>query len=1072
MSRGLILTCVRNPVFANLAAAGILVGGVVAALRLPRESFPETALGYVLITVPYPGANPEDVEESVCVKIEQAIEGIPGLGEVISFSKHDSGEVYAQFDPSITPTTEVLRQIQDRVNTITTFPAETERPIVTETLVRNQVVNIGVHGDAPERTIKRVAEDIRRQLLVNPAISQVGLSGVRDYEVSIRLTEETLKRYGLTLQQVIDTIKRSSLDMPAGTVRTKGEEINVRTIGQKYTAPDFEDLVVIARPDGTSVTLEQIAVVRDTFEETPVFGRINGETGAMITVSKTGREDISEIAAFVRHFVESARPNMPEGITLSLWGDASRDVDARLEMLVKNGIMGMVLVLICLLLFMDLSSSMAVAVGIPVSFAGAIAAVAVTHNSLNMISLLGLLMAVGIIVDDAIVIAESVRSRSRAGFAPELAAVEGARLVAAPVLTSSATTIVAFIPLMCVEGVMGKLIYVLPVVVIAAVVASAFEAFVILPAHLCEWVSGAKRSTRPSWRGRWRGRLDGWIDGVITRAYRPGLRRALNARIVVLGGSVAVVLICAGLVVGGRAPFVLWPKIDTNQLRVRVQFPEGTPVAVSKAAVARIEQAARALNDDPELKPATAGDLVQRIYAVVGEWPGFLAKRSSSRCEVSLELMPAELRRLDVAKVIEHWQRGIGTIPDALAVTITREQLGPTDKPLEIRLLGQDLADLQQATDEVAAKLREYAGVFNITTEPMAGKRELRVSLKPAAATLGLQVADLAAQLRQGLFGGEAVRLQRGANEVKVVVSYVDRDRRSLSAIENLRIRTRAGAAIPFHEVADTEMVRGYSMIPRMDGQRRARVQADVDERYANAEQIVQSLTAGFLPELEARYPGMVYKIDGQRRRISESLSSLMRASAVAAVVMFALLGTVLRSYAQPVIIMIAIPLGMVGAILGHALMRSDLTLMSVFGMVALAGIVVNDSLVLVDRINRNLAEGLNVHDAVARAGEARFRAVILTSVTTVAGLLPLLLERSSQALSLIPMAISIAFGLIFATVLTLFIVPALFLLVNDVKRFAHWLRHGGPYPVPELVEGAACGRILPTVPAATAEVS
>ena len=1067
-----MLAFVRNPVFANLAAAGILVGGIAAAVKLPRESFPETAVGYVVTTVPYPGANPEDIEESICIKIEQAIEGIPGLGEVISFSKHDVGQVFAEFDPDIIPTTEVLRQIQDRVNGITTFPEESERPTITESLIRNQVINVGVYGQAPERTIKRVAEDIRRELLTHREISQVNLSGVRDYEISIQLMEETLKRYELTLQQVIDMIARSSLDVPAGTVRTRREEINVRTIGQRYTAADFEDLVVIARPDGTSVRLGQIARVRDAFEETPIIGRVNGQTGAMITVAKTGKEDISRIASIVREYVSAASPYLPSGIHLSIWGDASREVDARLEMLVKNGIMGMALVLICLLLFLDLPSALAVAVGIPVSFAGAMAAVGLTGNTLNMISLVALLMAVGIIVDDAIVIAESVRARTREGLVPELAATEGTRLVAMPVLVSSATTIVAFIPLMNVEGVMGKLIYVLPVVMIAAIVASAFEAFVILPAHLVEWSRPEIPAGTVSRRAAVRQWLDGWIDRVITRTYRPGLRRALNGRLIVLGVSVAAILSCVGLVAGGRAPFVLWPKFDTNKIRVRVRFPEGTPIEVSRAAVARIEEAARELNKDPDLEPASDGELVQQIYSVVGEWSTLVAKRGSALCEVSLELMPAEVRRVDVARIIDHWRRDIGTIHDAVSVTITREQLGPTDKPLEIRLLGQNLEDLRQATEELAEKLESYAGVFNITVEPTYGKRELRVSLKPAAANLGLTVADLAAQLRQGLYGGEAVRLQRGSDEIKVMVSYVESDRQSLGAIENLRIRTHRGVPIPFHEVAQTEMVRGYSMIPRMDGKRRARVQADVDERYANAERVVQDLEVSYLPGIEQRYPGIRYIIDGQRKRISESLRSLVRASAVAGVVMFALLGTVLRSYVKPMIIMAAIPLGLVGAVVGHAIMGYPLTLMSVFGMVALTGIVVNDSLVLVDRINLNLFAGQGVFEAVASAGEARFRAVVLTSVTTVAGLLPLLAERSTQALTLIPMAISIAFGLIFATVLTLFVVPSMFLLVNDLKRLAYWLRHGGAYPLPEAVETAMREHPAPVAPPASQEVS
>ncbi|MCH9000943.1 MAG: efflux RND transporter permease subunit, partial [Planctomycetes bacterium] len=476
------------------------------------------------------------------------------------------------------------------------------------------------------------------------------------------------------------------------------------------------------------------------------------------------------------------------------------------------------------------------------------------------------------------------------------------------------------------------------------------------------------------------------------------------------------------------------------------------PADVSAAAVTRIEQAAKALNHDPALETAEDGDLVRNIYSVVGEWPDYLPERGSSLCEVSLELMPAERRRVDMSIVEEHWRRGIGEIPGAVSVSITRRQLGPTEKPMEIRLLGSNLEELREAADEVVAQFYKYEGVFDVTDDLLPGKRELRVSLKPSAAALGITVADLAAQLRQALYGGVAVRLQRGPDEIKVMVSYADADRLSLSAIENMRIRTRTGAEIPFHEVAETELVRGYSVIIRQSGLRRVRIHADLDERFANAERIISDMDANFLPGLRERFPSVTTLIDGQRKRIEESMSSLVRGSIIAAVVMYWLLGTVLRSYVQPLIIMVAIPIGMVGSVVGHAFMGYDITLMSIFGMVALAGIVVNDSLVLVDYVNQRLKEGSRLLDAVAAAGEARFRAVVLTSMTTTLGLLPLLAERSSQAQALKPLAVSIAFGLIFATVLTLFVVPAMILLMDDLRRVAYWLRHGGPFPAPDTI--------------------
>ena len=1052
LSSGIIAASVRNPVFANLAALGILIAGYVAARHLPRETFPETAVDYILIETVYPGASPEDVEKGICIKIEEAIQGIPGIWEISSHSRENVGLVVAAVDEKIAPTSDVLPKVRDRINAITTFPPDAEKPVANEVIIRNQVIHVGIHGNASERTIKQTAKDLRQDLLKYKSISQVSLSGIREYEISIKIAEETLKRYRLSLQQVMDAVAASSLDLPAGTVRARHEEISVRTIGQRYSAQAFEDLVVIARPDGTILRLGQIAEVRDSFEETPIFGTINGQPGALITVFKTSREDISEIARTVREFVAVRQPQLPEGIFLTVWGDESRDVDARLAMLVKNGLMGIVLVVVCLLLFLDSSFSFAVALGIPISFAGALAVMALGHNTLNMISLVALLMGTGIIVDDAIVIAESVHAQMRRGLSPMAAAVEGTRVVALPVLTSSATTIIAFVPLMFVEGVMGKLIYVLPVVVIATIVASAVEAFVILPAHLCEWAGVGSRNKTDSWRTRSRRRLDSWLDSLIEGTYRRWFHKALHGRLVVLGASGACVLITVGLVLGGRTAFVLFPKMDANSVRARVRFPEGMPADVSAAAVARIEQAAKALNDDPELKTAEDGDLVQNIYAVVGEWPDYVPKRGSALCEVSLELMPAEKRRVDMSIVEEHWRRGIGEIPDAISVSITRHQLGPTEKPLEIRLLGQDMEALRLAADEVVAQFYQYEGVFDVEDDLLPGKRELRVSLRPSAAALGITVADLAAQLRQGLYGGEAVRVQRGLDEIKVMVSYADADRGSLSAIESMRIRTLAGAEIPFREVAETKLVRGYAEINRQDGLRRVRIQADLDERYANAEQIINDMAAEFLPGLRARFPSVTTLIDGQRKRIEESMSSLLSGSMIAAVFMYGLLGTVLRSYFQPLIIMVAIPLGMVGAVVGHALMGYDITLMSVFGMVALAGIVVNDSLVLVDYVNRRMKEGSRIFEAVAAAGEARFRAVVLTSMTTALGLLPLLAERSSQAQALKPLAVSIAFGLIFATVLTLFVVPALILLLDDLRRVAHWLRYGGTFPAPDTI--------------------
>jgi len=837
----------------------------------------------------------------------------------------------------------------------------------------------------------------------------------------------------------------------------------VRTIGQLYTVKEFEDLVVVANPNGTSLQLGQIAEITDSFDETPVFGRVNGEPGVMINISKTAQEDTIRIAHIVRTYLDQVKSRLPEGININIWADISRDVESRLQMLIKNGLMGMALVLLCLIAFLDFRSALGAALGIPIAFAGALAVMALSGWSLNMISLLGLLMATGIIVDDAIVVAESVRSCVREGLPLSQASVEGTRRVAVPVIMSSVTTVIAFIPLMYVEGVMGKFIYVLPVVVIAAVVASGIEAFLILPAHLQEWgESAAAKSVAGGWRDRWRRRIDLSVDAFLDRHYVRWLRAACKAKFAVMGLALSTIIICAGLVLGGRTPFVLFPKIDGNTLRARVRFPEGMPIEACQKAVEQMERAALAMNSVESLKTKTEGLLVQQVYSVSGEWPDFVPHPGSSLCETSLELMPSELREVDSAAIIEQWRKMIGEIPDAQLLAITRQQVGPTQKPIEIRVLGDDLTEIRAAADEVSKHLASYQGVFDIDDDLLPGKRELRVSLKPEAHNLGISVVDLATQLRQALFGAEAVRFQRGTDEVKVVVSFGDKDRTSLTSVENMRIRGRWGAEVPFSEVAETQLVRGYSSIGRQDGHRRVRIQADVDERYANAEQVINAIASSVLPALDEKYGGVTFLVDGERERINESMTSLTSAFGVALVAIFAVLGAVLRSYVQPIVIMAAIPLGMVGSVFGHFLLGYELTLMSVFGMVALAGIIVNDSLLVMDQINKFIRDGMSVMDAAVFAGRSRFRAVILTTITTVAGLLPMLLERSSQAQSLIPMAISVAFGLIIATSLTLFVVPAMFLVVNDVKRFVYFMRKGGTYPRPEEVERAAAGRSGP----------
>lgn len=1056
--RDLIAGGVRNPVLVNLIMVCMLGGGFLATQRMVREAYPQFSLDHIAVEVRYPGASTADVERAVCTPIEEAVQGITGVREISSSAQENFGIVWVGLQDRVNDPQRIVDEIKERVDRITTFPPQAERPVVREIVIKTDVINVAIHGDAPERTLKHLGQEVRDDLLQRPGISQVALSGVREDEIAIEVSEEALLAYNLSLPQISAIVGKSSLDLPAGAIRTTDEEFTLRVTGQRFSAAAYENLVVLDQGDSV-VHLGDIASIREGFEEAVVSGRFNGESAVVVAVSKTPQEDATRIAALVREYVADRQPHLPDRVNLSVWGDGSLDISGRINMLVFNGLQGITLVFFTLWLFLEARVAFWVALGIPVSFAGAMAILYFTGETMNMISLFALIMVSGIIVDDAIVIAESVHERRRAGLTPERSSIEGASAVALPVLASTTTTIAAFIPLLFVVGVMGRFVHVLPVVVIAALTASTVEAFGILPSHLCHR-SPPGVPVRPREPRRVRRVLDGAIDGLITRCYRPVYQAALRGRVVTVALAVMALLLSIGMVVGGRTPFVLLPREDGNMLRARVRFPEGTPISVSEETVDRITRASLALNDDPELTPAVPGKLVRQVYSITGEFVDFMVFRGNNLCEIRVELMPAEERRIPDERIISKWRQHVGVIQDATQVTLGRQPVGPLDRPIEIRLLGTDLEAMTEASERIQARLGEFDGLHDIDDDLIPGKRELRINLKPAARALGLTLDDLARQVRFGFYGGEAVRLQRGRDQVAVRVRYPETERRSLTDLENLRITLPRGGVAPFLEVADVDWGRGHAFVMHQDGKRRVRVVADIDESRTNEKLILDALDAGFLSDVVSDYDDMKYQFSGNRARMNESLDSLKGGFVMAVLVIYSIMAAMLRSYIQPAVILITVPMGLTGVVFGHWLLGMEVTIMSFFGAVALAGVVVNDAIVLIDVINEGVRAGKSLRDAVFAAGEMRFRAVILTSVTTIAGMMPILLEHSSQAQSVKPMAVSLCYGLIFATGLTLLLVPAVYLLVNDVRRFFRWLRFGGPYPAPELVEEATRDRL------------
>ena len=1044
--RRLIAAAVHNPVAANLLMVVIIVVGGMSAYNLRRETFPQISFDIVQVQTIFPGATPEEIEESVVVKIEEAIKSVEGIQDIISQSLESSGVVLARLKSGV-DNRRVLEDIQNEVEKIDTFPEDAEPPRYEELAERRKVINIAVYGEQPERTLKEVATRVRDDLLASEFISQVRIFGTRDYEISIEVSEESLRRHGLTFEEIRQVVQRSSLNLPGGSIKTPTQDIVVRTAGQRYTGLEFAMVPLLTRPDGTVVTLDEVARVSDGFVDAWRIGRFNGTPSVLVSVFRTSEEDALVIADSVRRYVAEQAPQLPDGLSMSVWADDSAITKSRLELLSRNGLQGLFLVLLSLWLFMNLRLAFWVAAGLAVALLGGLWILILYGGTLNMITMFAFIMALGMLVDDAIVVGENIYSHWRRGKPPVQAAIDGATEVAVPVIGAVATTVAAFVPLFIMKGILGKFVAVMPVAVVATLLGSLLECMVILPPHLAHALpEGGYQTPRRGIRRlaqRIRGGIDNALEWFILRVYMPVLKRAMAWRLVVAASALAILMLMFGLLLGGHLEFELFPDRDTDTILARLTMPQGTPLAQTAAATARLEAAAREL--DNHFRPADpeSDGVVEQIMTVVGINSDFEPEVGSHVGEVTVELLAAEQRGISSNLLADTWRDLSGDVPDALELIFMSEDIFPIGKPIEVRLMGDDFTAMREAAMRLEAELATYPGVLDISNDFRPGKMEVQLALKPAGRVLGITLADLAGQVNQGFYGAEALRLQRGRDDVKVVIRYPESERRSLGDLDNIRIRTPNGNEVPFGEVATATLRRGFAVIKRTDRQRALTVTADVDSTKATAEKILAALDEDFLPRLLADYENMRYSFEGQHKETQRSVGSLFRGFIIAMLLVYTILAVIFRSYAQPLVVMSVIPFGFIGAVVGHLIMGHVLSLISLFGLVALSGVLVNDSLVLVDFINRARRQGTPLFEAVLAGGQQRFRAIILTSVTTVAGLSPILFEKSVQAQFLIPMAISMSFGLMGATILVLVLVPALYLLLHDVQSIGRWLRTG-----------------------------
>ena len=1048
-ARGPIAYMARNGVAANLLMFFILAAGFFSLRGLVQEVFPEISLDRVMISVPYPGATPDEIEESILRKIEEQIEAVDDIKEIRSTAAEGRGSVTVELQLGA-DVARALDDIKAQVDRIQTFPAGAERPEVSELTNRQSVIRLVLFGDVGERTLKELAYRTEDGLSALPVVSYAETTGVRDYEISVEVPLRQLRALGLTLGDIASAVRGGSLDLSAGSIDTRDEEVRIRTTGQNYTQHDFEDIIVLSRVDGTVVRLGDIAEVRDGFREVDLITRFQGQPAVYVEVFRTSDEKVLDIVAAVEeHLVEEVIPSLPAGVGLEVWNNTGQIFESRLGLLVKNGLIGLALVLLSLTLFLDLRLAFWVAVGIAVSFVGTFAVMNWLSVSVNMMTLFAFILAVGIVVDDAVVVGENIHAEREKGWRGVDASIRGTRRITGPVIFAVLTTVVAFCPLFFVPSVTGRLMTMLPVVVISVLMFSLVESLLVLPNHLSHLPGpgGHRRRSRDHLVARVQRGVDRELKRFIAEPLDRALRVATAQPGLVITSGVALIILSVAMVPAGIIRVNFMPTVEADLVTATLEMPEGTPAERTSEMADHVEQAGqRAI---ARLSAEGAGSLLEGVNMTVGQearqfqpfGAGPAADPRANLAAVEFKLVTAEFRDISAADFQQTWREELGPLPEARALTITAELLD-FGFPVHVELAHPDPGRLTSVADTLMERLRAFEGVFDVRADQDQGLREIQLDLRPEARTMGLTLDALARQVRSAFFGDEAVRVQRGREEVRVYVRLPEEERNTIADVEEYLVRTPTGGEVPLGRVASVRLGSSPTTIRRTGGERVIAVTADVDREVITGGEVTEQLAATVLPELAAREPGLSYSFGGQQQEQVESFGALASGFALALLAIYALLAVPFGSYTKPLIVMAAIPFGIIGAIAGHLLLGLPMSMMSMFGVIGLSGVVVNDSLVMIDFINDRLRRGMPGREAIIDGAKARFRPILLTSVTTFLGVAPLVFERSLQAQFLVPMAASLGFGILFATAVLMLIVPALTMM-------HHRLTERGPVPPP-----------------------
>ena len=1069
----------RNGVAANLLMLSVMVAGIwtLANDKIPLEVFQDMPSRFISVNVPYPASSPDETEETIVLKIEEALQPVGGIKHLNSTASSSGGAVFIEVNEDSDPR-EVMEDVKIRVDAIPNFPALAEKPIIQLDDSFHSVITVVLSAEMAEKDLKRLAEQTRDELSALPGISHAEIAGVRNEEIAIEIPEATLRKYNLSLETISQAIQQSAIDLPAGVVQTEAGDVSIRTRGRAYTGDDYARVPVLTRPDGSKLTLGEIAKILDGFTVNPLVVKLNGRPCVMITVMREGKQNAITIGERVKEYIESSNASLPGGVRLDYINDRSKIVKGRIDLLRQNAQSSLILVFICVGLFLRLEAVIWVGVGMVMSFLGAFALMPYLDITINLSSLMGFILVLGIVVDDAIVISESCDSYRQKGLSPLDAAIQGTKRMAVPITFGVLTTVCAFLPMAFDSSDWGSMFRPIAIVFIVVMLIALLETKLILPSHLATpFLGRAGDLLAPVHRVS--GRSLQWF---IDRVYRPSIRFCVDHTYTMLAVMFGGLIVLIGLYAGGRIQTTYFPRVASERIDCRLTMLDGTPFEVTDAQIARIYDLAEQMRKD--YVGPDGRSVIKHIIASSGttmsSGRGISNSPGSHIGGVVIETYGPEERSMDVNTVDmgADWRQRIGPILGAEEITFRAEIIRSGD-PVDIQITGTDPKELLGFSEKIKEHLSTYPALFDINDSLDSGRNEIQLRLKPEARQFGVTVNGLASQVRQSFYGDEVQRIQRGRNEVKVMLRLPRDERRNLATLETMRVRTDSGLEIPFSAVAEATVVKSFTSIKRVDRRRALNITADADKKTTDLETLRAEIKT-YIDDLLAGHSHVQWSFEGEARQQQESGSQMLVSLFLVLGGMYALMAIPFRSYTQPFIVLLVVPFGIVGAVLGHLFHDLPLSIMSLFGILGVCGVVVNDTLVLVDEINDLRANGMPLRDAVQQGGKNRFRAIFLTQITTFFGLVPLIFSgtwlsevlpfffssgaQSTHAQFLVPVSVAMGYGSLFATVITLFLVPLTYLAMSDLSDFISkgwrsyreaWLgKSGGGEKLP--AEGAA----------------